>query len=52
MTQAEKFFLMAVILAGFSKPTETVTDAVLVGLRVVFAIAFLAWPTREAKGGR
>ena len=44
MTQAEKLCLVAVLLEGFSVPTESVRDVILLALRVGFAIAFVWLP--------
>ena len=44
MTQAEKLCLVAVLLVGFSVPTESLGDVLLLALRVGFAVAFVWLP--------
>ena len=50
MTQAEKLCLVAVLLVGFSVPTESVRDAIMLALRVVFAVAFVTLPGTQTNG--
>ena len=51
MTQAEKLCLVAVLLVGFSVPTESVGDVLLLTLRVGFAIAFVWLPGPVSNAG-